>query len=79
MRTQNNETQSKSNNCSNRVRTLQSPEMTGLVNMFVHALVFVVVVQDLSQVVVRSVIYTGANFCCSYAFFWSSVRKQHAF
>ena len=43
MRTQNNETQSKSDNCSNRVRqTLQSPEMTGLVNMFVHALVFVV-------------------------------------
>ena len=43
MRTQNNETQSKSDNCSNRVRqTPQSPEMTGLVNMFVHALVFVV-------------------------------------
>ena len=45
MRTQNNETQSKSNNCSNRVRrALQPPEMTGLVNMFVHGLVFVVVV-----------------------------------
>ena len=44
-RTQNYETQSRSNNCSNRVqRALQLPEMTGLVNMFVHALVFVVVV-----------------------------------
>ena len=49
MHMQNNETQSKSNDCSNRVgRSLQSPEMTGLANMFVHALVFVVVVFVLS-------------------------------
>ena len=61
MRSQNKETQSKSNNCSNRVRrTLQSPEMTGFVNMFVHALVFVVVVHVFVLIVVHVFVLSGS-------------------
>ena len=42
--------------------------MTGVVNIFVHGLVFVVVVR-VFVLSGRSVIYTDANFCRSYAFF----------